>query len=94
MRLFVRALTGFTFTFDEVQPFTTVGDIKSNIFDRSEVEVHKQHLVFGGKRWDDDSETLSNLGMIEGDHTMHLVLKEVANPDDRPANEKRLQMGL
>lgn len=53
MQIFVKTLTGRTTALD-VDPSSSVLDLKAKIFDKEGVPVLEQRLIFSGKQLDDD----------------------------------------
>lgn len=60
MQIFVKTLTGRSIILD-VDPLSTVLDLKAKIFDKEGVPVLEQRLIFSGKQLLDES-TLSSCG--------------------------------
>ena len=71
MQIFVKSLTGRTFSLD-VQPCDTIEYVKDLIQEREGVPPKQQRLIFGGTQLEDDK-TLGYYN-IQKDCTLHLVL--------------------
>jgi large subunit ribosomal protein L40e len=71
MFIFIKTLTGRTLSLD-VQPTETILALKTKIFERDNVPVAQQKLIFAGKQLDDEK-TLADLN-IQKETVLHLVL--------------------
>jgi len=72
MQVFLKTLNGKTITLD-IEPFNTIQDIKSIIYDKEGVPQKYQRLTFAGKPLEDDR-IVSDYN-ISKDATLHLFLK-------------------
>ena len=72
MLIFIRTLTGKTFTL-EVQVSNTIGDIKSEIQDKVNIQLNQQRLIFAGKQLENEC-TLSECN-IQNWSTLYLYLR-------------------
>ena len=67
------AMMGKTWTV-EVEPSTTVGELKVFIQDKSGVPPAQQHWVYAGKSLADDDAPLSQYD-VQHDATLHAILR-------------------
>lgn len=72
MQIFVKNLSGKTITM-EVDPESTVLQLKGKISEKEGIGVADQRLIFEGKQLSDES-TLNSVNIGE-DSTVHLVLR-------------------
>ena len=78
MQIFVKTLTGRTFTF-QVDPNETIYNLKKKIEEKTESAAENQRLIFNGKQLEDDR-TISCCG-IPREATLHFVLRLRGNGD-------------
>lgn len=96
MPLYIKFMTGFTYTIEDAHSSFTVSDIKSKILNAHNIPISQQALIFGGRQLNAD-ETLSSLGIDVGEPTgpctIHCVLKIEDIPhDQRPQHYNRFQV--
>ena len=72
MQIFVKTLTNKSITVD-VEPHTTVRQLKEEVFRKEGIPVEHQRLVFAVKQLEDER-TLADYNIIR-DSTVHLVLR-------------------
>ncbi len=72
MQIFVRALNGKTITLD-VEPSSTVEEVKTAIENKEGIPPRVQRLVFGGKEMT-DGRTMSDYNVTK-EATIHLVMR-------------------
>jgi large subunit ribosomal protein L40e len=72
MQIFVRVLNGKTITL-EVEPFTRIADVKTQLADREGLPADLQRLVYGGKQLQDHP-TLADYN-IHKEATLHMICR-------------------
>ena len=72
MQIFVKTLTGLTFTL-EVKPSDTIGNVKAKIHDKEGIHPAVQQLIVAGMLMK-DGHTLSSY-YVHKESTLHLLFK-------------------
>lgn len=80
--IFVKGLSGKTSTIEEVEPHTTVKEIKQLIQDKMAIPADQQRLIYGGKQLTEHLQGRSDYRQmimsdynIQKDSTLHLVMR-------------------
>lgn len=71
-QIFVKSINGKSRTL-EVNPESTIADIKQQLQDKEGLNPEEQRLIFGGKNLE-DTRKLSDYN-IQAESTLHLVLR-------------------
>jgi ubiquitin C len=77
--IFVKLWSGKTTTFI-VRRCNTIKDVKEELFQRLNIPVHRQCILFNGKRLEDNRD-LASYG-VQSDCTLHMILRPIVNHSD------------